>query len=85
MTMARDLQKDLDDVEGLINGGVKAGRYQDRYEEYRSLAELEQIRTRLRKQLGLDAGGSRDLLIEFNNGVRPNPAGSGNPGLDWHP
>lgn len=83
--MARDLQKDLDEVEGLINRGVAAGRYQDRYEEYRSLADLELIRKRLRRQLGLDGQGSSDLLIEYSKGLRPRPSSTSPFPPDWVP
>jgi hypothetical protein len=71
--MARDLAAELEALEAAINRGVLVYRYQDRYEEFRSLDDMIRIRDGLRRQLGIAtaAPGSRDALIEYNKGTRP--------------
>lgn len=71
--MARDLAAELDALEAAINRGVLIYRYQDRYEEFRSLDDMIRIRDGLRAQLGIPTGvaGGRDVLVEYNKGIRP--------------
>jgi hypothetical protein len=71
--MARDLAAELEALEAAIARGVLVYRYQDRYEEFRSLDDMIRIRDGLRRQLGIPtaAFGARDVLVEYNKGIRP--------------
>lgn len=61
--MAAWTQEDLDELEKAIAMGALRVRYQDNDVTYRSLAEMERIRGRMRESLGLDAVSSDDYKI----------------------
>jgi hypothetical protein len=62
-------QTDLDALEAAIAQGALRVRYSDKEVQYRSLAEMLQIRDMMRQELGLNSPGGRRLLAKHSKGL----------------
>jgi len=54
-------QQKLDDLEDAIAEGVLSVQYEDRKVTYRSVEQMEAIRSKMRRALGLTSGSGRIL------------------------
>lgn len=79
MTKAEELAA----LESAMNRGVREVQYGDRREVFRSLVEMEQLRRRLRIQLGLTDGATQAQTLEWSKGITPAPFSGSSPATDW--
>jgi hypothetical protein len=63
-------QTDLDALDAALRTGSTRVRYADREIQYRSLAELQQLRNIMRRELGqVSNGASRRTLLAHDKGT----------------
>lgn len=62
-------QESLTRLEQAISEGVMTVRYTDKTVEYRSLSEMIQIRTMMRKELGLIQESGHRKKAQFSKGL----------------
>lgn len=62
-------QTQLDALDEAISQGALIVRYADKSVQYRSLAEMLQLRDLMRQELGLNSPGGRRLLAKHSKGL----------------
>lgn len=62
-------QEQLTALEDAIAQGALRVRYSDKEVQYRSLAEMLQLRDMIRQELGLNKPGGRRLLAKHSKGL----------------
>ena len=62
-------QAQLDALEEALSQGVRVVRYSDKTVEYKSTAEMLQIRDIMRDALGVTSGRTKRIYSEFDKGL----------------
>lgn len=68
-------QAQLASLEAAIAEGAVRVKYEDRDVTYRSIEEMEALRLRMKRELGLIASGPRRRVSRSSKGLGPGPSG----------